>query len=91
MALAKQVDLPDGTVVNYWRIVRWTCDVRGRQITVIVEPYLSDAVRLANKEPVEAGVVVVRLPFTAALADNGRPALYAALKQHPAFAGATDA
>ena len=68
MALQKSVELPDGTTVTYWRIVRWTCDVRGRQIAVIVEPYLSDAARLANKEPVEAGGVVVRLPLTAALA-----------------------
>lgn len=91
MALIKTVDTDSGVAAAYWRIVRMDVDLKARSVWFLLDGYVSQDARAADKAPVLERPVAMPLPHGMGPENLTRTALYTYAKGLEAFAGAVDA
>jgi hypothetical protein len=93
MALIKDVELPNGISISYWRIGSIQISVESEKAEVHVVGYLDKATRDANKNPVQGksfALPALQLADLDLLGNNPYKLAYEALKNESFFSDATD-
>ena len=93
MALIKDIELPNGISISYWRIVSIQISAESDKTAVEVVGYLTKEARQEDKSPVQVQSFYIPPLQLANLEQSGNNPYnlaYAALKNEPFFDGATD-
>jgi hypothetical protein len=93
VALIKDIQLPNGISINYWRIVRIEISVESNNTEVHIVGYLTKEARQENKSFVEVKsfhIPPLQIESMEQSGNNPYNLAYEALKNEPFFNGAKD-